>query len=106
MEVHQVKYVYYIILSLYVTWSFFGALIFSRYGTPKLMVLVVANLNNLALGVTAIHVLWINRTLLPQAVRPRWYSQLGLVACAVFYLGLALLVFISTQVPMLREMFR
>ena len=65
-----------------------------------------ANLNNLALGVTAIHVLWINRTLLPQAVRPRWYSQLGLVACAVFYLGLALLVFISTQLPMLREMLR
>ena len=106
MEVHQVKYVYYIMLSLYVTWSFFGAWIFSRYGTPKLMVLVVANLNNLALGVTALHVLWINRTLLPQAVRPRWYSQLGLVACAVFYLGLALLVFISTQLPMLREMLR
>ena len=42
----------------------------------------------------------------PLGVRPRWYSQLGLVACAVFYLGLALLVFISTQLPMLREMLR
>lgn len=38
------------------------------------------------------------------AVRPRWYSQLGLVLCGLFYVGLSGLVFISTQLPMLREM--
>ena len=106
LGIHQIKTVYYFILAAYVAWSFFAAWIFSRYGTPKLMVLVVANLNNLAIGITAVHLLWINRTLLPKAVRPPLYSQLGLVACAVFYLGLAALVFISTQLPMLREMIR
>jgi hypothetical protein len=79
--------------------------LFSTYGTPKLMTLVIANLNNLALGVTAFHLVWINRTLLPRELRPRWYSQLGVLACGVFYLGLAWLVFLTKQWPMLKAMF-
>lgn len=106
LAVDKIRYVYYSILVLYVGWSFLGAWIFARYGTPKLMVLVVANLNNVALGVTALQLLWLNRTLLPAAVRPRWYSQLGLLLCGLFYVGLSVLVFISTQLPMLREMLR
>ena len=41
------------------------AYLFSTYGTPKLMTIVIANLNNLAIGVTAFHLLWINCRLLP-----------------------------------------
>jgi hypothetical protein len=92
---HQVKYVYYSILGAYVLWTFVAAWLFSRYGTPKLMTLIIANLNNLAMGVTAFHLLWINRTLLPRPLRPRWPSQIGLAACGAFYLGLALLVFFA-----------
>jgi hypothetical protein len=106
LAVDKIRYVYYSILVLYVGWSFLGAWIFARYGTPKLMVLVVANLNNVALGVTAFQLLGLNRTLLPAAVRPRWYSQLGLLLCGLFYVGLSVLVFISTQLPMLRDMLK
>ena len=104
MKSHQVKYIYYSILSGYVAWSFFCAWLFSTYGTPKLMTLIIANFNNLALGATAILLLWVNRTLLPKPLRPRWYSQLGLIACGIFYFGLAALVFIHKQLPMLREL--
>ncbi len=90
----QVKYVYYAILSAYVVWSFVCAWLFSTYGSPRLMVTVIANLNNVALAATALHLLWVNRTLLPKALRPGWLNQAGLVACAVFYLafGVALIV--------------
>lgn len=96
---HQVSRIYYAILFSYVLWSFVCAWLFSRYGTPKLMVVVIANLNNLAIGLTSFNLLWVNRTLLPAALRPRWYQQIGLAACGVFYLGLALLVFYNEQLP-------
>ncbi|MCA9095019.1 MAG: hypothetical protein KDA68_16145, partial [Planctomycetaceae bacterium] len=70
------------------------------------MTLVIANLNNVALGVTAIQLLWINTTLLPAKLRPRWYHVLGLIFCAVFYLGLAGLVFVEKQLPVLVEFLR
>lgn len=103
---NQVRKIYYAILGSYVLWSAVCAWIFSRYGTPKLMTLVIANLNNLAIGATSFHVLWINRTLLPPPLRPRWYSQLGLAACGIFYLGLAALVFFTKQWPLIRGFFQ
>jgi hypothetical protein len=105
MSGNQVKRIYYIILATYVTWSFVCAFLFSKYGTPRLMTLVIANLNNVALGLTAFHVIWNNYRLLPPALRPRWYHCLGVLGCGVFYLGLAVLVFIEKQVPMIRELF-
>jgi hypothetical protein len=101
----QVRWIYFGILGGFVIWSVVCTYLFSTYGTPKLMTLVIANLNNLALGVTAFHLVWINRTLLPRELRPRWYSQLGVLACGVFYLGLAWLVFLTKQWPMLKAMF-
>lgn len=104
MSGNQVRRIYYAILGSYVLWSAICAWLFSRYGTPKLMTLVIANLNNLAIGVTAFHLLWINRTLLPPELRPRWFSQVGVAACGLFYLGLAFLVFITKQWPAIRAM--
>ena len=103
MKPGEVNRVYYAILVPFVGWSFFCAWLFGKYGSPKLMVLVIANLNNIALAVTALHLLWVNRTLLPAPLRPRWYSQLGLVCCSVFYLGLSVLVFMTKQWPVIRE---
>ena len=68
---------------------------------PTLMVLVIANLNNVALGLTSFHVLWLNRNLLPQPLRPKWYNQLGIVCCGVFYCGMAILVFYVKILPLL-----
>lgn len=100
----QVKYIYYTILFSYVAWTLVAAYIFSKYGTPKLMTLIIANLNNLAIGVTAFQLLWVNVTLIPQQIRPRWYHQAGLVGCGVFYLGLSALVFMTKQWPMLLDL--
>jgi hypothetical protein len=100
---NQVKLVYYTILIGYVLWSFVCAYFFSTYGTPKLMTLVIANLNNLAIGITSFHLLWINCRLLPVELRPRWYHRAGVIVCGVFYLSLAALVFIETQLPALRQ---
>lgn len=101
----DVRWIYYGILTFYVLWSFFWTYIFSRWGTPRLMTLVIANLNNLAIGVTALQLLWINLTLLPAEIRPRWYQRLGLLCCSLFYLGLSVLVFVEKQLPGLREFF-
>lgn len=99
---HQVRYIYYGLLGTYVLWTLVAAYLFSHYGTPKLMTLIIANLNNLAIGLTAFHLWWINRRLLPAPLRPRWYHQIGLIGCGVFYLGLAGLVFATRQWPVLR----
>jgi hypothetical protein len=104
MSGNQVRRIYYTILSLYVLWSLVCAYLFSTYGTPKLMTIVIANLNNVAIGATALHLLWINCRLLPVELRPRWYNRLGVAACGVFYLGLAFLVFMHKQLPELRKL--
>ena len=104
MRDDQVKYIYYTLLFSYVVWTMIAAYVFSTYGTPKLMTLIIANLNNLAIGVTAFQLLWINITLLPSELRPRWYHQAGMVACGVFYLGLSTLVFMTKQWPILKEL--
>lgn len=98
----RVHVIYYSILGCYVLWTFIAAYLFSLYGTPKLMTLIIANLNNLAIGITSFQLLWINRTLLPPELQPRWYHQLGVFCCGLFYLGLAALVFMTKQWPVLK----
>lgn len=99
MKPNQVKYIYYSILGVYVTWSFIFAYFFSN--APKLMTDFIANFNNLALGVTAFQVAWINLHLLPAPIRPRWYQVAGILACGSFYLGLTALVFYFKILPMM-----
>jgi hypothetical protein len=99
---NQVRRIYYGILIGYVVWSMICFWAFSMYGSPKLMTIVIANLNNVAIGVTSFHLLHINRTLLPLPLRPRWYQQLGLLCCGLFYVGLSLVVFYTKQLPDLR----
>jgi hypothetical protein len=101
---HHVKTIYYTILAAYVGWCAVSLQIFGRWGTPKLMTLVISNLGNVALGFTSLLLLWVNFRLLPRELRPRWYNALGVAACGVFYLGLAALVFAEKQVPLIREL--
>ena len=92
MEPHQVKWIYYSILGMYVLWSFVCAFLFRT--SPRLMTDIIANMNNVALGLTSFQLLWINHTLLPKVLRPRWYHTSGVVLCGVFYLGLSVLVLV------------
>ncbi len=102
MQPNQASRVYYIILGCYVLWSFIAATIFLTFGNaPTLMVTVIANLNNVALGLTAFHVLWLNRNLLPKPLRPRWFNQVGIGCCGVFYFGMALFVFYIKVLPLI-----
>ncbi len=100
----QVKLIYYVLLATYVAWSLFALWLFSTYGTPKLMTLIIANLNNLILGVTAFFVLRINLRFLAPPLRPRWHHKLGMIACGTFYLGLSALVFYEKQLPILLQL--
>jgi hypothetical protein len=100
----QVKYIYYTILAVYVVWCVTSLYLFTRYGTPKLMTLVIANIGNVSIGFTSLLLLHVNRRLLPAPLRPRWYHQLGLLGCAAFYLGIAWLVFVEKQWPVLRDL--
>jgi hypothetical protein len=84
---------------MYALWSFLCTFLFSN--APKLMTDFIANFNNLAIGITAFQLLWINHRLLPKPIRPRWYQSVGLSLCGCFYLGLAGLVFVVKILPML-----
>src|SRR5579864_7869936 len=102
----QVKYIYYSILGVYAAWCVFSMYLFTRYGTPKLMTLIIANLGNVAIGFTSFLIWRVNCHMLTRAVRPRWYHQAGLLCCGVFYLGIAALVFREKQLPILLDLWR
>lgn len=101
---NAVKRIYYLILGSFVAWTVVAAYLFSTYGTPRLMTLVIANLSNVSIGITSFHLAWINRRFLPAELRPRWYHTLGVLGCGVFYLSIAGLVFATKQLPMLRDL--
>jgi len=44
---------------------------------------------NLAMGFSALHVLWVNLKLLPPEFRPGWAIRAGLVGCSIFYIGIS-----------------
>src|SRR5262249_5254348 len=80
MEGHQVKYVYYSILLLYCLWGLVALWLFK----PLVIAKIGAVLMNLALGSTALHALYVNKTLLPPELRPNWFMQLGVVFCGLY----------------------
>jgi hypothetical protein len=103
-KANQANRIYYTILVLYMFWTFVCATLFLFFSEPKVMVLVIANLNNVGLGFTAFLLLWNNLRLLPKPLRPGWMNCAGVVFCGVFYLGLAALVFYQKQLPLVYEL--
>jgi hypothetical protein len=89
-EGNQVKYIYYLLLALYGLWGLLALRL-----TPNALVMAVASgtLLNLGLGFSALHVLYVNLTLLPRQLRPPWFMQIGLVCCSVFYSGISFVAF-------------
>ncbi|MDP6443244.1 MAG: Nramp family divalent metal transporter, partial [Pirellulaceae bacterium] len=86
MRPDQVRRIYYTILAIYVSWTFVCATIFLFYSKPKIMVLIVANLNTIGIGFTAFLILRMNCRLLPKQLQPRWYHRAGMISCGAFYL--------------------
>jgi len=91
MEGHQVKYLYYGILFLYGIWGLFALWIFN----PLQMAKVGSVLQNVALGATALHTLYVNRTLLPRELQGNWFKRAGVLACAIYFLGITLVVILT-----------
>jgi hypothetical protein len=88
LEGNQVKYVYYGILSLYAVWGLIALALFR----PLVILQIAGVLMNVAMGFSALHTLYVNRSLLPRELRPGWFLQLGLLGCGVFFLGVSVLV--------------
>jgi hypothetical protein len=107
MKSNQVKHIYYAILSFFVLSTLLVWLLFTwldSYGSPQnLMVSVIANFNNLAIGISALMILRINRNLLPPQLQPRWYHQAGILCCGVVYIGLFFLVIVAKFGPMVQK---
>jgi hypothetical protein len=45
----------------------------------------------------------VNTHFLPRELRPKWYQQIPLAGCGLFYLGLAAMVFRTRQWPIIQE---
>ena len=84
---NQVKYIYYAILVAYVVWGAFALSLVD----PLTLAKIGGGLANLALGVCAVHTLYVNRKFLPRELRPGWFMQLGLALCALAFLGITTL---------------
>jgi hypothetical protein len=83
---HYVKYVYYGLLIAYAVWGLAALGL-----TPDPLVLAVATgvMLNFAMGFSSLHTLYVCRGLMPKELQPNWLLQTGLVACAVFYVGIS-----------------
>lgn len=74
--------VYYTLLAIYAVWGFFTLALLN----PLQIATLSAVLMNVALGGSAFHTLYVNRTLLPEPLRPNLLMQAGLLVCGVFFL--------------------
>lgn len=82
MPPHNVYKIYYLVVGMYVTWF----CIAMQIAAPLTMILIASNIGGFLLAVTALHTLYVNRRFLPLPLRPRWWKQLALLACAGWYL--------------------
>jgi len=90
LEGNKAKYVYYSILGAYGIWGLIALRL-----TPNPMVLAIASgvMMNFVLAFSALHTLYVVLALLPKELRPGWLMRLGLICCAVFYLGISAIAF-------------
>lgn len=80
--------VYYSLLAVYTLWGIVALALLN----PLQIATLSAVLMNVALGWSAFHTLYVNRTLLPRELRPNLFLQAGLVVCGVFFLAMTLVV--------------
>jgi hypothetical protein len=81
----HIKTLYFSVLIGYMT---LGLFLLST-GEPLALLTIATNIMNFALGFSCFHTLIINLTLLPRALRPGWFSCLGMAAAGIFFFTLA-----------------
>ncbi|MGH2627670.1 MAG: Nramp family divalent metal transporter, partial [Anaerolineales bacterium] len=77
----DVRVVYYSVLGISALWG----VIALTLAQPIFLLQLAANMGGLVLAISALHLLYINTRLLPEALRPSRWRRLGLVATALFY---------------------
>ncbi|MGD9723950.1 MAG: Nramp family divalent metal transporter [Pirellulales bacterium] len=89
MPGHRVRVIYYSILTIYCLWGLVALTLFDPLQIAK----ISGVLMNVALGWTAIHAVYVNRTMLPHELRSPLWMQIGSIACGIFFLGISAIVF-------------
>ena len=82
----KVKYVYYSLMVAYALW---GVVALTLIPDRMMIVKVVGVPLNFGLGFSALHTLAVNCAFLPRELRPNWFMRLCLLACGVFFIGIA-----------------
>ena len=77
----DVRKIYYGILCGFVAWGSFALTL----AKPMVLVLIGANVAGFILSFSAIHIIFVNRRLLPEPLRASWISEASMVAVSVFY---------------------
>jgi len=87
LDPHHVFRIYYGFLAGYVLM----AAGFLSFASPLWLIVVAANVNNLALGLSCLHTLAVNTRLLPSELRPGRMSRCALGLSGAYFLSLAAL---------------
>jgi hypothetical protein len=87
LDPHAIRLVYFSVLAAY----FAVGVFFLSIARPLWLIIVYGNLGNLVLGISCWHVLYVNLTLLPRDVGPRWPARAGLFLSGLYFIGLAAL---------------
>jgi hypothetical protein len=85
----KVKYLYYGILVIFCLWGLVVLALFD----PLQILKISTVLQNVALGFSSLHALYVTRVLMPRELRPGLLMQLGVLACGAFFLGISVIVF-------------
>ena len=80
-----------------------GARSRSHVLSPLQIAIVGAVLGNVALGFSAFHTLYVNRTLLPRELRPNLVMQLGLIGCGVFFFAITAMALSGSLIQVSRH---
>jgi hypothetical protein len=91
----DVRRVYYAVLATVVLWGAFALSV----SQPIVLLELAANVAGVVMTVAALHILRVNTTLLPPALRPPLWRRLGLVLMSVFYGGFVWLWLMGGLVP-------
>lgn len=83
---HQVKFVYYGLLTAYCIWGMIALRL-----TPDPVVLAIGSgvLFNFAMGFSSLHLLFMTHKLLPKQLQLPWFLRILLVFCALFYITIS-----------------
>ncbi|HWP45720.1 MAG TPA: Nramp family divalent metal transporter [Candidatus Limnocylindrales bacterium] len=77
----DVRILYYALLALFTLWGCIAI----NLAQPFILILIGANTAGLVFVIASIHILLVNRKLLPKELRPPLWREIGVLFCALFY---------------------